>query len=240
MSTLASPPDLAGVAPPCENGGVAHYHSPNNPGAPLKLGGARLGARSHVCAFFRTPEEEYDALVPFALDGLRSGERAFITVDPGREGEFEERLRAAGVDLDAVRATGQLRVHNWNETHLEGGRFDPARTLGYFGGVSREGREQGFERTRFMTQMNWAESAMPGTEQLIEYEARANEIWNDTSRPLDPVICSYDIRRFSADLVVSAMQTHPVLLIGGIVQENPFYVEPERFLAELGAKGGGP
>jgi len=36
------------------------------------------------------------------------------------------------------------------------------------------------------------------------------------------------------------MRTHPVVLVGGLLQENPFYVPPDEFLSELRArrKGG--
>ena len=29
------------------------------------------------------------------------------------------------------------------------------------------------------------------------------------------------------------MRTHPMLIIGGILHENPFFVPPEKFLQEL-------
>jgi hypothetical protein len=29
------------------------------------------------------------------------------------------------------------------------------------------------------------------------------------------------------------MRTHPQVIIGGVLQENPFYVPPDEFLAEL-------
>jgi len=29
------------------------------------------------------------------------------------------------------------------------------------------------------------------------------------------------------------MRTHPMIIIGGILQRNPFYVPPEQFLREL-------
>jgi hypothetical protein len=33
--------------------------------------------------------------------------------------------------------------------------------------------------------------------------------------------------------VLEVLRTHPVALIGGIVQENPFYVPPEDYLREI-------
>jgi hypothetical protein len=34
------------------------------------------------------------------------------------------------------------------------------------------------------------------------------------------------------------MRTHPMVVIGGMLQVNPFFVEPDEFLKELRARGG--
>ena len=47
------------------------------------------------------------------------------------------------------------------------------------------------------------------------------------------MICSYELDKFGAAIVVDALRTHPIVLIGGIVQRNPFYVPPEELLKEL-------
>ena len=33
--------------------------------------------------------------------------------------------------------------------------------------------------------------------------------------------------------MIYALRTHPLVIIGGLLQENPFYVDPEEFLLEL-------
>jgi hypothetical protein len=48
------------------------------------------------------------------------------------------------------------------------------------------------------------------------------------------VICVYDLSKgFSSRVVVDVIRTHPVVIIGGVLQENPFFVPPDRFLLEL-------
>jgi hypothetical protein len=47
------------------------------------------------------------------------------------------------------------------------------------------------------------------------------------------VICAYDLSKFPASVVMDALRTHPVVLIGGLLQENPFFVPPEQFLNEI-------
>ena len=33
--------------------------------------------------------------------------------------------------------------------------------------------------------------------------------------------------------MIDIMRTHPMIIIGGILQQNPFFVPPEEFLREL-------
>jgi hypothetical protein len=40
----------------------------------------------------------------------------------------------------------------------------------------------------------------------------------------NPVICSYDLSKFSASAVIDIMRTPPVVIIGEVLQENPFFV----------------
>jgi hypothetical protein len=49
----------------------------------------------------------------------------------------------------------------------------------------------------------------------------------------DPVICNYDLSKFSASFVMDIMRIHPVVIIGSILRENPFFVPPDQFLLEL-------
>jgi len=43
----------------------------------------------------------------------------------------------------------------------------------------------------------------------------------------------YDLAKFGGDIVVDIMRTHPMIIIGGILQENPFFVPPDEFLRKL-------
>ena len=67
------------------------------------------------------------------------------------------------------------------------------------------------------------------------YWDAASNLWV-CSRYDDVVVCTYDLNRFSASVVMDIMRTHPQVIFGGILQENPFYVAPAQFLAELRAR----
>jgi MEDS: MEthanogen/methylotroph, DcmR Sensory domain len=70
----------------------------------------------------------------------------------------------------------------------------------------------------------------PGVDDIVEYESRLNEVISGFD---DVVVCSYDLNRFSATVVMDILRTHPQVIVGGILQENPFYLPPEQFLGEL-------
>jgi hypothetical protein len=73
----------------------------------------------------------------------------------------------------------------------------------------------------------------PGVDGLLKYEASANLVPFE-----DPVVCAYDFAKFGRDVVVDIMRTHPLIIIGGILKENPFFVPPEEFLRELRERRG--
>jgi hypothetical protein len=78
--------------------------------------------------------------------------------------------------------------------------------------------------------MEWALVDLPGVEDLIEFETRVNDV---VPKYDDTVICAYDLAKFGASVVIYALRTHPVVIIGGLLQENPFFVPPDRLLLEI-------
>jgi hypothetical protein len=65
---------------------------------------------------------------------------------------------------------------------------------------------------------------------VIEFEARVNDVWLHHD---DAVICTYHLGQFGGDAVIDIMRTHPMVIVGGILQHNPFFVPPDEFLREF-------
>ena len=90
--------------------------------------------------------------------------------------------------------------------------------------------EAGFPLSRIVCQMDWAAEDRLHIDDLVAFESRVNEVWR---RHEDAVICVYDLAKFGGDTVIDIMRTHPMVIIGGILQSNPFFVPPEEFVREL-------
>jgi len=200
----------------------------------VRLGGGLIGEKSHACAFFSSADDEYGALLPFIKDGLQGGEKAFHTVDPARAEDHLQRLAAAGVDIEGCRRAGQFELRSWNEVHLRDGAFNPRATTSLFENARRDALERGFGRTRFVSHMGWCAGRVNDVE-LLEYEAQANTAQQNGLLS----ICVYDLSLFRADLVVDVVRTHPLVLVGSVLCENPYYVPPEEMLRELRSRAGG-
>jgi hypothetical protein len=83
-----------------------------------------LREHRHICAFFCSPKDEYDTLLPFICDGLNSGHRAFHVLPSRYKEDHLQRLRSAGIDLDRAIKSRQLEVEVPDNTYLRKGGFD--------------------------------------------------------------------------------------------------------------------
>jgi MEDS: MEthanogen/methylotroph, DcmR Sensory domain len=199
-------------------------------GRAATIGQSEVHSPCHACAFFHSREEEYELLLPFASDGYQAGDRLFQLLDKDHRDERRRRLSSSGVDLEKAEGAGQLEILPWEEAYLRGNRFDQDAMLELVDSVLREGPSKGFPMTRLWANMEWALEDLPGVHDIVEYEARANKI---VPRYPAICICTYDLNKFSAPVVMDVMRTHPQVIIGGVLQENPFYVPPDEFLSEL-------
>jgi hypothetical protein len=197
--------------------------------SPARLGGSHLGAVRHVCAFFSSHDEAYRVLVPFIVDGFVSGDKAVHVLRAGDEREHLERLAAAGVDVEGKHAAGQLELRLDSETYLRNGKFDQDRMLAAFEGMASGSANSGFPLSRIVCNMDWVAENPAMHNDIIEFEARVNEVWQ---RHDDIVICVYELKKMSGDMAIDIMRTHPIVLIGDALQENPFFVPPDQFLRE--------
>ncbi|WP_306396016.1 MEDS domain-containing protein [Telluria beijingensis] len=199
----------------------------------LSLAGTEL-QYLHVCAFFNSRDEEYDVLLPFFKEALAQGEKNIHIVNPDNTEDHRRRLGEAGMDTPHCEACGQLEVLHWKQTYLdESGSFNKDRMLATVDYLTGAGRDPAFSRVRIMGDMDWVFAGTPGAADILEYEAEVNEV---LERNKQPAVCVYDIAKLSGAMMMDVLRTHPLTLIDGVVQENPFFTPPQDMLKELRAR----
>jgi hypothetical protein len=216
-------------------------HAPNRSAGPERgclregenldtAGHNTFGQYGHICAFFNSVDEQHRVLRPFITDGFDQGDKAYHYVDPELRDGHLRWLAEAGINVPEVMASGQLEVRPWQDSILRGGRFTLDTWLATFEQVLQSGPAAGYAQTSFLGHMEWALADLPGVGDLVEYETRVNYV---IPKYEGPVICTYDLTKFGASVVMDALRTHPAVIIGGLLRENPFFVPPDQLLPEI-------
>ncbi len=196
----------------------------------VRLFGEDLPESPHVCAFFRTSDERYRVLMPFIREGMEQGDKALHIVNPSLRSHHTQRMSEAGIDAARAEVDGQLEIIGWYDGPLRGGRFNQSEWIASLPVILNNGRTQGFPINRFIADMAWLLNNPEATDRALEFECLTNLVLPKAG---DVVICAYDLDKFGAEMVINALRTHPTVIIGGMVQHNPFYVPPEQLLKEL-------
>lgn len=196
----------------------------------IPFAGCQLAETRHVCAFFNNDDEEYRVLLPFMKDGFDCGDKAVHVVNPGQREDHIRRLAAAGIDIDSSEKMGQLEVKTNTEAYLRDGHFDQDRMLKVFEGLASGNADSRYPLSRIVCRMDWVVEQGSYVKDVIEFESRVNEVWNNHD---DAVICTYHLGKFGGETVVDIMRTHPMVIIGGILHQNPVFVPPHEFLREI-------
>jgi hypothetical protein len=129
---------------------------------------------------------------------------------------------------------GQLEVLPWTDMYVRDHQFDQDAMLASVEKIMQSGIGAGYARTKLVGHhMDWLFRDQAAVRNLVEYEARLNGL---LARYDEPVVCNYDASKFGASVALDILRTHPLVIVGGILRENPFFVPPEQFLEEVRAR----
>jgi hypothetical protein len=189
--------------------------------------GVDLVPGDHVCVFYPGLAERNEILIPYLRAGLQAGDKCVCVVDAD---EPDDVVSALGPDVDLGGRLGrqQLEVQRSQDTYLKGGAFSTEAMLEFWDREVGSAVEGGFSFARAAGEMTWALRQLPGVDELIGYESRLNQF---LPRYPQVILCFYELDMFSGELLVDVLKTHPKVLLGGMVLDNPYYLEPDEFLA---------
>ncbi|MDC4223796.1 MAG: MEDS domain-containing protein [Candidatus Manganitrophus sp.] len=186
----------------------------------------------HLCLLYETPQEQLAAAISFIRIGLERGEQCIYIVDQNSAATVIDAMRREGVEVDAAIQSHALIIADKQNAYLMGGFFDPDRMISFLKQAVDSAERAGFSALRVTGEMTWAMGGDPGTDRLIEYEAKLNRFF---SKHNVSAICQYDRKRFSPEVLLDVIRTHPKVISGGVVCRNHYYVPPDEFFSENAA-----
>ena len=186
----------------------------------------KLQTGEHLCCLYASEEEHRALLSPFIRQGLERYEKVVYMVDDHTAEQILSYLDADGVEVDPYLNRRQLTVLSSADSYLLAGVFDPERMVALLRSETERAVAEGYKALRVTGEMSWALKGLPGSERIIEYEAKLNTFFPG-SRCL--AICQYDRRKFDAGVLLEVLATHPLAVIGTEVYENFYYMPPQDF-----------
>jgi hypothetical protein len=191
--------------------------------------GVSIAPGDHICAMYFGNRERDEILMPFLRAGLGAGHKCLAVVDTYAPGEVVAALGSGEIDVDKCVASEQLQVLPASEAYLRTGGFATKDMIEFFdNAVSAATSTDGYEMARVTGETTWLFGEPPGADEFIDYESELN---NFMPRYPQIVLCLYDLERFGGGMVVDLMKTHPKLILGGMLIDNPHYMSPEEFRA---------
>jgi len=197
------------------------------PGDKLARAIEQLTVHHHLCLIHDTQAEQFAAILPFMRIGLQRGERCIYIADENTAETVLNALRQSGIAVNDHLRSGALSIAGKRDSYLKQGRFDPDWMLGFLKEHVQAAKAAGFSALRATGEMTWALGPELGVDRLLEYEAKLNYFYSEH----DVLgICQYHRARFQPAIIKGIIETHPLVIAGGLVSRNQYYIPPDQYL----------
>jgi transcriptional regulator with XRE-family HTH domain len=161
-------------------------------------------------------DETYlDAAVPHIVEGLEQSECLLVVTTPAQIALVREALDVRSEDVEFADSAEWYRSLNG--------------ALNRYRGFVKQKFETGAHWIRVVGDAVWADRSGPEITAWFRYESLINLAF--ASAPAT-IVCAYDTRSMSPEVVADARRTHPEVAQGRGAVEGPAYQEPEDFLLQ--------
>ena len=188
--------------------------------------GIKTAPGEHICGLYANQMQRDQIMLPFLAAGLAAGDKCICVVDGTDPAEVVAAL-GAHTHTDKPVADKQLEVIRAFDMYLRSGTFSADEVIGSWKAMISDVMYDGrFDVVRAVEA--WSRrDVVPDMDELMALETEMNLFL-----PLFPqvVVCLYDIDRFGSGIIVNLLKTHPRMLVGGMLVENPYYLSPDELL----------
>lgn len=190
----------------------------------LGVAGERVPLHAHVAYFWETGQEFADA-VSFLEVGLRGDDHCVIFGHEEANQRVCQILRNRGFDPDALQAQRRLTVM--------GGSPSGETILSMIAADFERALADGAPLIRLLGNIGWWKPGWPDEADLLAFEAKVTAA---TQQFPCVVVCLYDVRALSGRILHhGGFETHPLIVHGRTIHENPYFVPTNVFLEGLEA-----
>jgi hypothetical protein len=193
----------------------------------------RYPAGTHMCLVYCNELERQQTISKFVEGGLSAGERVSYFSDEVDPPQVKKWLADLGVDLPVETSEDLLAISTAADSYYPLGHFDPDSMIDSLKTFFDQAMAAQCPACRGTGEMSWALKNVPGSDRLMEYESRLNDLL--IQYPIT-ALCQYDARKFDGATILDCLKVHPYMIVHGQVLKNPYYMKTDVFLNELAAR----
>ncbi len=205
-----------------------HIHTSNQEKLEIGFGNYTCNWGLHICGLYETEAERDEIIMGFLHEGDLKNDLQIYFPSERTIGNFEEEYGKRYPECkDHLHISSLFSINDYKEFYFPDGVFSPLRMLEGHEKYFAESQKNGKKNVRATAEMVWALEAIPGVEHLMAYESRLN--YFIPGKPWIS-ICLYNVTKFSGSTIVNVLRTHPYTITGGIINQNPYYQDPDVWL----------
>ena len=184
----------------------------------------------HLCLIYDDEAQRRIIVSEYLAAGLLQGESIGYFTDTTPPDDIHAWLSEIGIELQDDES---LRIVKAERAYCPSGSFVPQQVLDKVVSRYPMAKEAGYTGSRACSEMSWALRGIPGSDRLLEYESGLNMIQDDFPHI---GMCQYDAHLFDGATLFKILQVHPYMVAQRQIVRNPFYIQPEEFMAKLQTK----
>jgi hypothetical protein len=206
-----------------------HIRTSDQPKLEFGIGSYTCNWGAHLCGLYETGTERDEIIDGFLHQGdVDDDALLFCPCEQSRD-DFKQRYAKRFPDrAGQLSIAHKFKFYGAAELYYPRGVFSPWAMDEGLNRCFGEAQKDGPRNVRATAEMVWALRVIPGIEHLMAYESRLN--YFIPGKPWIS-ICLYNVNKFSGSTVMNVLKTHPYTISGGVITENPYYQDPDSWLA---------
>ncbi len=207
-----------------------HIHTSDQDEFSLGIGDITCNWGVHIAGLYNVQEERDEMIFGFLKQGDLAGDlQLYCPAERDRQDFVQKFSHYCPECSSHLKDADRFSLLSAEDLYYPEGVFSPwAMDIG-LNSFFTESQKNGRRNIRATAEMVWALDAVPGTGHLMAYESRLN-----CFIPGKPWVsmCLYNTSKFSGSVIMNVLRTHPFVMSGGILTQNPYYINPDKWLAD--------
>jgi hypothetical protein len=195
----------------------------------LGIGNYSCNWGTHICGLYENERERDEIIFGFLKKGFMDGDLLlYCPVERTADEFYRDFSIYCPHCKDKLHDSNHFDLQTAKELYYPNGVFDPWHMDKALNSYYAYSQTKGRRNVRATAEMSWALDTIPGVDYLMAYEARLN--YFIPGKPWIS-ICMYNITKFSGAMIMNVLRTHPFTISQGIITQNPYYIQPDNWLA---------